>query len=104
MAAIGAGQELSVKLNLQMIADAMDELWWEYASHLPGETPSLSGCLLYCGQTTLQSDTLYLIPDGSEEGFPADCYCYATTGSLRGEAPHIRNVSSSFAQMLNSAR
>ena len=101
MAAIGAGQELSVKLNLQMIADAMDELWWEYASHLPGETPSLSGCLLYCGQTTLQSDTLYLIPDGSEEGFPADCYCYATTGSLRGEAPHIRNVSSSFAQMLN---
>ena len=46
MAAIGAGQELSVKLNLQMIADAMDERWWEYASHLSGETPSLSGCLL----------------------------------------------------------
>lgn len=97
----GTGQELSVKLNLQMIADAMDELCWDYSAYLPGERPSLSGCLLYCGQKDLKTDTLYLIPEGEEAGFPTDRYCYATTGNLRGSAPHIRNVRCPFARMLN---
>ena len=92
MPGFGTGQELSVKLNLQMIADEMDELLWDYSAYLPGEQPSLSGCLLYCGQKDLEMDTLYLIPEGEETGFPADKYCYATTGSLRGAAPHIRNI------------
>ena len=33
MPGFGTGQELSVKLNLQMIADEMDELLWDYSAY-----------------------------------------------------------------------
>lgn len=91
----------TIRLNIQMIADTMEELWWEYIPHRPDEQPSLAGCQVYWGQKDLRRDTLYLIPDGGEEGFPADKFCYVTTGSLEGTAPHLRRVDKPFPQVVN---
>lgn len=88
-------------LNLQMILDPMDELLWEYTSSNPGDTPTLRGCLVYCGQTELSADILYLFPQEWGKDFPADRYSYITTGFLEGDAPHIRNVKKDFPDVLN---
>lgn len=88
-------------LNLQMIADPMDELLWDYTAHSSGETPCFRGCQIYCGQPTLSQSTLYLLPQGAEDTFPVDVFSYITTTDLSGKAPHIRNVRHSFEELLN---
>lgn len=88
-------------LNIQMIIDGMDDLFWEYEVHKPAEQPSLRGCLLYSGQRNLQRDILYVIPECTVTDFPIDTYCYATTAAFQGKAPHIRRVSQSFPELLN---
>ena len=88
-------------LNLQMFLDPMDELLWEYTSYMPGDTPTLRGCLLYCGQSELSPDIVYLLPPEWSAGFSSDRYAYITTGSLEGRAPHIRNVKQCFPDVLN---
>ena len=90
-----------IRLNLQMIADPMDEMVWEFTMHRGREMPTLRGCLLYFGQTQLRKDMLYLIQDGMEQGFPADSCCYVTTGGLKGEAPHIRGLRRPFPEVFN---
>lgn len=91
----------AILLNLQMILDPMDDRAWKYTAHLPEHTPCFRGCLLYCGQRDLQKDTLYLIPEGQEQDFPADRYSFVTTGSLAGAAPHLRDVQGSFGEVFN---
>ncbi|MDO5401102.1 MAG: helix-turn-helix domain-containing protein [Eubacteriales bacterium] len=91
----------TIRLNIQMLADTMEELWWEFEAHRPGEAPCLSGCQIYWGQGELRRDILYLIPQGAEAGFPADEFCYVTTGPLAGDAPHLRRVDKPFPQVAN---
>ena len=88
-------------LNIQMIVDDMDDLFWEYEVNNPDEMPALRGCLLYSGQKELCKDILYVLPQDRAAGFPADTYCYATTASLRGSAPHIRCVNQDFPDLFN---
>ena len=88
-------------LNLQMIIDEMDDLFWEYEVHLPGEKPSLRGCLLYSGQTDLCRDILYLLPPWQYTDFPINSYCYAAVSPLHGKAPHICSINQSFPDLLN---
>lgn len=91
----------SFRLNLQMVMDSLEEQNWQYAVSRPGERPALTRCLLYHGQQLLREDTLYLIPEGKEQDFPANSFSYITTTALRGEAPHIRNVNATFPELLN---
>lgn len=90
-----------IRLNLQMIADPMDEMMWDYTIYRGWEAPTLRGCLLYYGQPQLRKDMLYLIQDGMEQGFPADSICYITSGSLQGKAPHIRSLRRPLPEVFN---
>jgi len=89
------------RLNLQMLIDAMEDLGWKYIVHRSGETPGLSRCLLYYGQSTLSKEVLYIVPEEFQNGFPADYFSYVTTSSLRGEAPHIRCAECTFPELVN---
>lgn len=89
------------RLNLQMIADFLEERKWDFVIYRPNELPALAKCLLYYGQQELKQDVLYVIPEGMETDFPADRFSYITTTALRGEAPHIRNVTAVFPELLN---
>ena len=93
----------SFRLNLQMVADSMEEQGWIYTTHRPEERPVLTGCRIYHGQRPLAEDTLYIIPEGQEGDFPADRFSYITTNELRGEAPHIRSAGCNFAELTNLA-
>lgn len=88
-------------LNLQMLIDPMDELFWDYQVSSPGTKPWLRGCLLYSGQQTLQADILYILPEELAPQFPRDQYAYATPADLGGKAPHIRRVNQSFPALFN---
>lgn len=87
---------------MQMIADYLDEREQKYIVYRPGETPQLTKCLLYCGQQTLCKDTLYIISEGMEAGFPADRFSYITSTALKGEAAHIRDVQCTFPELVNA--
>ena len=63
-------------LSVQMIADSLDELFWNFTPETKGDTPCLRCCQVYCGQSGLQEDILYLIPEGMGQGFPVDSYRY----------------------------
>ena len=89
------------RLNLQMLIDFMEERGWEYAVHRPGDAPVLSRCQIFHGQNLLQTDTLYMVPEGKEDDFPADSYSYITTAELQGQAAHIRAVKTSFPELVN---
>lgn len=91
----------SFRLNMQMIADFLDEREWGYLVCRPGETPLLTKCQLYHGQEMLFEDTLYVIPEGLECSFPANRFSYITTADMQGEAPHIRKVKCDFLELLN---
>lgn len=91
----------SIRLNIQMIADTMEELWWEFSVHRPGEQPQLAACQIYYGQKELRQDRLYLIPEGGEAGFPADEFSYVTTGPLDGRAPHLCRVNKTTAEVMD---
>lgn len=88
-------------LDIQMIIDDMDDLFWEYEVFHGAGKPELRGCLLYSGQKKLQRDILYVIPPCSETDFSIDSYCYATTEDFRGKAPHIRSVNQTFPELFN---
>ena len=89
------------RLNMQMIADFLEERKWKFVVSRPNETPALTKCLLYYGQQELTEDTLYVIPEGMEQDFPANRFSYITTTGLLGEAPHVRDVKSTFPELLN---
>ena len=91
----------SFRLNLQMVADQIEDRNWKYYLYLPGELPALTKCLIYHEQQTLYKDTLYIIPEGTEDTFPADQFSYITTTALSGEASHIRGVKCSFPELVN---
>lgn len=88
-------------LNLQMLLDPMDDLLWNHTAHLPEEPPRFRSCQIYCGQTELSPDMLYLFSGEWGADFPVDRYAYITTEDREGKAPHIRNVSAPFPEILN---
>ena len=93
--------EDGMPLSIQMIADPLDELLWDFTLETSGDSPSLRSCQVYCGQSALRSDTLYLIPAGTEKSFPVDSYRYIAYDDLRGRAPHIRCLRRPAFEVLN---
>ncbi len=101
MEMLSKNEEKGILLNLQMLLDEGEEAWGNYCAHRPGEAPSFSCYLIYCGQRSLRSDVLYLVERGQEGDFPADGFSYLTNGTLKGEAPHVRSIGSSFPELVN---
>ena len=54
------------RLNLQMVADSLEDMLWEYTPYCPGERTAFAGCQIYHGQRPLLADILYVIPEGME--------------------------------------
>ena len=88
-------------LSIQMIVDALDELFWDFTAETAGDVPCLRCCQVYCGQTGLRQDVLYLIPEGMGGNFPVDSFRYVACDALPGEAPHIRNLCRPVYEVLN---
>ena len=88
-------------LNIQMIADPLEEKLWEFDLEITGDSPALRSCQIFCAQTVLRADTLYLIPKGAGDGFPSDSYRYIAYDDLRGNAPHIRNLHQPILVVMN---
>ena len=88
-------------LNLQMILDPMDDLLWEYHARLDGDTAIFRSCLIFCGQSKLSSDVLYLVPEEWISQFPIHQHPYVTTADLEGKAPHICGIQKSFTEVAN---
>mgnify|MGYP002521500339 CR=1 FL=1 len=91
----------SMLLSIQMVADPLDEMLWDFTLEAAGDTPCLRCCQIYCGQTALRTDTLYLIPEGMGQGFPADTFRYAACEDICGAAPHIRALRRPIYEILN---
>ena len=88
-------------LSVQMIADSLDELFWDFTLETAGDTPCLRCCQVYCGQAGLQEDILYLIPEGMGQGFPVDSYRYVAWEDIAGKVPHIRSLRRPIYETLN---
>ncbi len=88
-------------LSVQMIADSLDELFWNFTLETKGDTPCLRCCQVYCGQAELQEDILYLIPEGMGQGFPVDSYRYVAWEDIAGKVPHIRSLRRPIYETLN---
>ena len=89
-----------MKLSLQMLTDSMEELLWDFVPALAADRPILRGCSLYCGQTSLQEDLVYILPEGTAD-FPVDSYPYITSDDRKGRAPHIRCLTQPLPVVLN---
>ena len=63
-------------LSLQMILDPMDDLLWTYDAQLNGDIAAFRSCLIYCGQSKLSSDVLYLVPEEWISQFPVHRHPY----------------------------
>ena len=98
---MNAPGEYGMLLNLQMIADSLEELYWEYTLEPGEDRPRFRCCQVYWGQEELQEDAVYLVPEELESGFPADQYSYIACGGLRGRAPHIRGLHRPVYQVMN---
>ena len=93
--------ESGMLLSMQMVADPLAELLWDFTLETTGDCPSLRCCQVYCGQTSLQDDTLYLIPQGMGGLFPANQFRYIAIDDLSGEAPHICKLQRPFFEVMN---
>ena len=93
--------EYGMLLNLQMIADCLEELSWEYALEPGEDVPRFRCCQVFWGQEELREDAVYLVPEELEGGFPADGFAYIACGDLRGAAPHIRGLHRPVYQAMN---
>ena len=91
----------SMLLSIQMIADPLDELFWDFTLETTADTSCLRCLQVYCGQTELQEDTLYLIPEGMGQNFPVDSHRYVALEDVAGKAPHIRNLRRPIYEVLN---
>lgn len=97
---IGASSGI-ILLNMQMIADGLEELDLDFELRVDSDRPCLRRYLVYCGQKQLSPDTLYIIPEGCGDGFPTDDYDYLSIAHLSGKAPHISGINLSLSQVLN---
>lgn len=87
-------------LSMQMISDALEELLWPHTLGPEAELPRFRSCQIYCGQTVLNRDTVYLLTDEAPD-FDRDRAAYITASDLPGTAPHIRGLKRSFPEVLN---
>lgn len=88
------------RVTMRMIVDHMDEQFWELVPYPAGDRRRFGGCCLYCGQKALREDTIYILPEGTDD-FPTGRYSYITPDDLTGTAPHIRRVNQSLPVILN---
>ena len=79
--------EESMVLNLQMIADHLDELLWEHRMEAREDVPRFRCCQVYWGQEQLEESAVYLVPEELGSTFPVDAYSYIACGDLHGAAP-----------------
>lgn len=88
-------------LSLQLLADELEDHLQSFEAYPGKDEHRLAGCAVYCGQTTLRDDTLYILPESAAGSFPVDQFCYATSGDVPGEAPHICKMELSDTEILN---
>lgn len=88
-------------LNIQMIADPLSEMLWNFALETTDDSTVLRCCQIFCGQSPLQPDVLYLIPEGAGDSFPVDTFRYVAYDDLRGRAPHIRSLRRPLSEVMN---
>ena len=88
-------------VSIQMLADELGDMGWDFQWSGEETSPRFSGYLIYSGQTDLKKDTLYLLPEGGSAGFPRNRFGYVTQEDLPGAAPHIRCLNQPFSQILN---
>lgn len=93
--------EESMMLNLQMIADHLEELLWDYRMEAREDPPRFRCCQVYWGQEQLGEDAVYLVPEELGSAFPADAYSYIACGDLDGAAPHIDGLHRPVYQVMN---
>lgn len=93
--------EDTILLSMQMIADPLDELFWDFTLETAGDGPCLRCCQVYCGQTDLGKEILYLIPEGMGQDFPVDSFRYVAWEDLTGSAPHICGLRRPVYEVLN---
>ena len=88
-------------LSIQMVADPLGEMLWNFTLETGGDSPCLRSCQVYCGQTALREDNLYLIPEGMGGSFPTDSFRYVAYDDLQGTTPHIRGLRRPIYEVLN---
>ena len=93
--------EESMVLNLQMIADHLDELLWEHRMEAREDVPRFRCCQVYWGQEQLEESAVYLVPEELGSTFPVDAYSYIACGDLHGAAPHIEGLHRPVYQVMN---
>ena len=93
--------EESMVLNLQMIADHLEELLWDYRMEAGEDPPRFRCCQVYWGQEQLGEDAVYLVPEELGSAFPANAYSYIACGDLDGAAPHIDGLHRPVYQVMN---
>ena len=87
-------------LSMQMISDALEELLWPHTLGDHAEIPRFRSCRIYCNQSQLSQDTVYLLPEDCT-GFDPDKAAYITSSDLQGSAPHIRLLTHPLAETMN---
>lgn len=88
-------------LSIQMIADPLEEQLWDFSLQVVDDAPTLRCCQFFCGQPSLSSDILYLIPEGMGQYFPVDSYRYIAIDDLPGNAAHICRLSRPLFEIFN---
>lgn len=88
-------------LSVQLLADELEERGIDFEKSVSADGARLLGCAVYCGQRELREDILYVLPEKDECSFPVDRFCYAMSGNVAGDAPHIRGLGMSSVEILN---
>ena len=81
-------QHTGLLLSLQMIADELEELGWDYAM-VPDDLPRFRGYRLYPEGGALRGDVLYLLHGEQLAEFPQERFPCLVLDEPGGEAPHI---------------
>lgn len=90
-----------ILLSIQMIADELDDLYWDYSQGTNSAAALFRGCIVYTGQKELVKDLIYFIPAECGDDFPIDDHGYVTGRDLDGDAPHIVITGQSDTTILN---
>ena len=81
-----------LRLSLQMILDEFDDLLWDYEVRGNRFHDRFRGVQLYYGQTDLERDQIYVVPESFAGRFPADRYGFITTADIDGLSPGISRI------------
>lgn len=88
--------------TMGFLRDSLGELGWNVRLSPNCCDVCIRSCLIFAGQTSLQEDTLYLLPAEFAGAFPQDDFPFLTNAEISGKAPHLCCIGS-FPELLNAA-